>query len=66
MIEWSGSTIKKKKRKIRDDFISSVVPKVMEEEFSGIPKAPRLKGRLFFCLLVFSVEVEAIDEDWDW
>ena len=51
------------KRKIRDDFISSVVPNVMEEEFSGIPKAPRLKGRLFFCLLVFSVEVDAIDED---
>lgn len=51
------------KRKIRDDFISSVVPNVMEEEFSGIPKAPRLKGRFFFCLLVFSVEVDAIEDD---
>ena len=51
------------KRKIRDDFISSVVPNVIEEEFSGIPKAPRLKGRFFFCLLVFSVEVDAIEDD---
>ena len=51
------------KRKIRDDFISSVVPNVMEEEFSGIPKAPRLRGRFFFCLLVFSVEVHAIEDE---
>ena len=55
--------MKKRIKKIRDDFISSVVPNVMEEEFSGIPKAPRLKGRFFFCLLVFSVEVDAIEDD---